>query len=210
MSSLSTSIFSSLAFSLGLLLGMATALPIHETTSASSHGDATLSTTAFSSKTEGSIRYILGKISELKQEICENHSMCRNGMVALEDNNLNFPQITEDGGCLPSGFNKETCLNTITTSLSEYQPYLNYLQENYNLNERTAIDIQTYFKVLIRILKQMENNADEITTPNPVKYDTLSKMLRSQNNWQMNTTFYLTLQSLERFLQYTVRAIRMM
>nr|AAB62246.1 interleukin-6 [Equus caballus] len=208
MNSLSTSTVTPVAFSLGLLLVMATAFPTplplgeDETTS-----NGPLLTTA--DKTKQHIKYILGKISALKNEMCNNFSKCENSKEVLAENNLNLPKMAEKDGCFQSGFNQETCLMKITTGLSEFQIYLEYLQNEFKGEKENVKTMQISTKVLVQILMQKMKNP-EVTTPDPTAKSSLLAKLHSQNEWLKNTTTHLILRSLEDFLQFSLRAVRIM
>ncbi|XP_004676819.1 PREDICTED: interleukin-6 [Condylura cristata] len=211
MSFLSTSVFSPIAFSLGLLLVMATAFPT-PTPLGEDSKDVTLNRLPFTSsnKTEELIKYILIKISALKNEMCKKYDKCDNNKEALAENNLNLPKMTAKDGCFQSGFNKETCLIRITTGLLDFQIYLEYLQYKFEGDKENAEAVLDSTKALSQILRQKVKNPDALTNPNPTANARLLDELKSQNEWLKNTTIHLTLQSLEDFLQFGLRAIRIM
>ncbi|KAF5927762.1 hypothetical protein HPG69_000668 [Diceros bicornis minor] len=225
MNSLSTSAFSPVAFSLGLLLVVATAFPTPLSLGEDSKDDTTsnrpLLTTA--DKTGHHIKYILDKISALKKEghfynnssgvpfqMCNNFSKCENSKEILAENNLNLPKMAEKDGCFQSGFNQETCLKKITTGLSEFQIYLKYLQNQFKSENENAKTIQISTNALVKMLKQKIKNPDEVTSPDPTENTSLLEKLQSQNEWLKNTTIHLILRSLEDFLQFSLRAVRIM
>ncbi|XP_004418987.2 PREDICTED: interleukin-6 [Ceratotherium simum simum] len=212
MNSLSTSAFSPVAFSLGLLLVVATAFPTPLSLGEDSKDDTTsnrpLLTTA--DKTGHHIKYILDKISALKKEMCNNFSKCENSKEILAENNLNLPKMAEKDGCFQSGFNQENCLKKITTGLSEFQIYLKYLQNQFKSENENAKTIQISTNALVKMLKQKIKNPDEVTSPDPTENTSLLEKLQSQNEWLKNTTIHLILRSLEDFLQFSLRAVRIM
>uniref|UniRef100_A0A4X1T6V7 Interleukin-6 n=3 Tax=Sus scrofa TaxID=9823 RepID=A0A4X1T6V7_PIG len=212
MNSLSTSAFSPVAFSLGLLLVMATAFPTPGRLEEDAKGDATSDKMLFTSpdKTEELIKYILGKISAMRKEMCEKYEKCENSKEVLAENNLNLPKMAEKDGCFQSGFNQETCLMRITTGLVEFQIYLDYLQKEYESNKGNVEAVQISTKALIQTLRQKGKNPDKATTPNPTTNAGLLDKLQSQNEWMKNTKIILILRSLEDFLQFSLRAIRIM
>ncbi|XP_014935921.2 interleukin-6 isoform X1 [Prionailurus viverrinus] len=208
MTFLSTSAFSPLAFSLGLLLVVATAFP----TPGPLGGDATSNRLPLTSadKMEELIKYILGKISALKKEMCDNYNKCEDSKEALAENNLNLPKLAEKDGCFQSGFNQETCLTRITTGLQEFQIYLKFLQDKYEGDKENAKSVYTSTNVLLQMLKRKGKNQDEVTIPVPTVEVGLQAKLQSQEEWLRHTTIHLTLRRLEDFLQFSLRAVRIM
>ncbi|XP_059875849.1 interleukin-6 isoform X1 [Delphinus delphis] len=211
MNSLSTSTSGTVAFSLGLLLVTATAFPTPGPLGEDFKDDTTSDRLLLTSpdKTEALIKYILGKISAMRKEMCEKYDKCENSKEALAENNLNLPKMAEKDGCFQSGFNQETCLMRITTGLLEYQIYLDYLQNEYEGDKGSIEAVQISSKALAQILRQKVKNPDEVTTPDPTTNASLMNNLQSQNDdWMKNTKIILILRSLENFLQFSLRAIR--
>ncbi|XP_065739869.1 interleukin-6 isoform X1 [Phocoena phocoena] len=211
MNSLSTSTSGTVAFSLGLLLVTATAFPTPGPLGEDFKDDTTSDRLLLTSpdKTEALIKYILGKISAMRKEMCEKYDKCENSKEALAENNLNLPKMAEKDGCFQSGFNQETCLMRITTGLLEYQIYLDYLQNGYEGDKGSVEAVQISIKALAQILRQKVKNPDEVTTPDPTTNASLMNNLQSQNDdWMKNTKFILILRSLENFLQFSLRAVR--
>ncbi|XP_025849130.2 interleukin-6 [Vulpes vulpes] len=207
MNSLSTS-----AFSLGLLLVMATAFPTPGPLAGDSKDDATSISLPLTSanKVEELIKYILGKISALRKEMCDKFNKCEDSKEALAENNLHLPILEGKDGCFQSGFNQETCLTRITTGLMEFQLHLNILQNNYEGDKENAQSVHMSTKILVQMLKSKVKNQDEVTTPDPTTDATLQAILQSQNEWLKHTTIHLILRSLEDFLQFSLRAVRIM
>ncbi|XP_065739870.1 interleukin-6 isoform X2 [Phocoena phocoena] len=202
---------STIAFSLGLLLVTATAFPTPGPLGEDFKDDTTSDRLLLTSpdKTEALIKYILGKISAMRKEMCEKYDKCENSKEALAENNLNLPKMAEKDGCFQSGFNQETCLMRITTGLLEYQIYLDYLQNGYEGDKGSVEAVQISIKALAQILRQKVKNPDEVTTPDPTTNASLMNNLQSQNDdWMKNTKFILILRSLENFLQFSLRAVR--
>ncbi|XP_024594229.1 interleukin-6 [Neophocaena asiaeorientalis asiaeorientalis] len=202
---------STIAFSLGLLLVTATAFPTPGPLGEDFKDDTTSDRLLLTSpdKTEALIKYILGKISAMRKEMCEKYDKCENSKEALAENNLNLPKMAEKDGCFQSGFNQETCLMRITTGLLEYQIYLDYLQNEYEGDKGSIEAVQISIKALAQILRQKVKNPDEVTTPDPTTNASLMNNLQSQNDdWMKNTKFILILRSLENFLQFSLRAVR--
>nr|Q9XT80.1 RecName: Full=Interleukin-6; Short=IL-6; Flags: Precursor [Delphinapterus leucas]AAD42929.1 interleukin 6 precursor [Delphinapterus leucas] len=202
---------STIAFSLGLLLVTATAFPTPGPLGEDFKDDTTSDRLLLTSpdKTEALIKYILGKISAMRKEMCEKYDKCENSKEALAENNLNLPKMAEKDGCFQSGFNQETCLMRITTGLLEYQIYLDYLQNEYEGDKGSIEAVQISIKALAQILRQKVKNPDEVTTPDPTTNASLMNNLQSQNDdWMRNTKIILILRSLENFLQFSLRAVR--
>lgn len=210
MNSLSTSAFSPVAFSLGLLLVMATAFPTTGPLGGDSKDDATSNRPPLTSadKMEDFIRFILGKISALKKEMCEKYNKCEDSKEALAENNLNLPKLAEEDKCFQSQFNQETCLTRITTGLQEFQIHLKYLEANYEGNKNNAHSVYISTKHLLQKLRPM--NRVEVTTPDPTTDSSLQALFKSQDKWLKHVTIHLILRSLEDFLQFSLRAIRIM
>uniref|UniRef100_A0A8C0CQX9 Interleukin-6 n=1 Tax=Balaenoptera musculus TaxID=9771 RepID=A0A8C0CQX9_BALMU len=147
---------STIAFSLGLLLVMTTAFPTPGPLGEDCKDDTTSGRLLLTSpdKTEALIKYILGKISAMRKEMCEKYDKCENSKEALAENNLNLPKMAEKDGCFQSGFNQETCLMRVTTGLLEYQIYLDYLQNEYEGDKGSIEAVQISIKALVQILRQ--------------------------------------------------------
>ncbi|KAM9697685.1 interleukin-6 [Dama dama] len=207
MNSLFTSAFSPLAVSLGLLLVMASAFPTPGPLGEDFKNDTTPSRLLLTTpdKTEALIKHIVDKISAMRKEICEKNDKCENSKETLAENNLNLPKMEEKDGCFQSGFNQETCLIRSTVGLLEYQTYLDYLQNEYEGDQENVKDLRSSIRTLLQIMRQ--KSIDLVTTPttNP---DLLEKM-QSSNEWVKNAKIILILRSLENFLQFSLRAIRM-
>ncbi|EPY85071.1 interleukin-6 precursor [Camelus ferus] len=173
MNSLSTSAFSPVAFSLGLLLVMATAFPT-PVPLGEDFKDGTTSNRPFTSpdKSEELIKYILGRISAMRKE--------------------------------------ETCLMRITIGLLEFQIYLDYLQNYYEGDKGNTEAVQISTKALIQLLRQKVKQPEEVSTPNPITGSSLLNKLQTENQWMKNTKMILILRSLEDFLQFSLRAVRIM
>ncbi|XP_045684357.1 interleukin-6 isoform X3 [Phyllostomus hastatus] len=137
--------------------------------------------------------------------MCDNHEACKNSKEALTENNLNLPKLTSGDGCFQSGFSQKTCLMRLTAGLAEFQVYLQYLQSTFEDNAKA---MQMRIKALVNILRQ--KSPDEEAIPEPTTDTGLLEQMRSQNEWRKTTTTRLILRSLEDFLQFTQRAVRIM
>ncbi|XP_016015011.1 interleukin-6 isoform X2 [Rousettus aegyptiacus] len=199
--------FRPVAFSLGLLLVMATAFPVPSGEDSKDDTNSNRPQPTSPNQTENLIKSIFLEISEVRNKMCGNDDSCKNSKEALTENNLNLPKMVEKDGCFQSGFNQETCLKKITTGLLEFQIYLDYLQNKFEENAK-AMQMRT--KALVQVLKQKVKNPDEITTPEPTTNSSLLAKLQSQSEWLQTTTIHLILRSLEDFLQFTQRSVRIM
>ncbi|XP_045684355.1 interleukin-6 isoform X1 [Phyllostomus hastatus] len=199
--------FSQLAFSLGLLLVIATAFPTPVSLGEDSKEETTSkrSPLTFPEQTEKLIKTIMLEISKVKDKMCDNHEACKNSKEALTENNLNLPKLTSGDGCFQSGFSQKTCLMRLTAGLAEFQVYLQYLQSTFEDNAKA---MQMRIKALVNILRQ--KSPDEEAIPEPTTDTGLLEQMRSQNEWRKTTTTRLILRSLEDFLQFTQRAVRIM
>ncbi|KAM7119974.1 LOW QUALITY PROTEIN: interleukin-6 [Molossus nigricans] len=207
MNSLCTNTFSPVAFSLGLLLVMATAFPTPVPLGEDSKDDTVSNRSALTSseQTEKLIQSILFEISEVKNKMCDNDESCKNSKEALTENNLNLPKLTKKDGCFHSGFNQETCLMRLTAGLQEFQVYLKYLQNTFEGNAKA---MQTRTKILVKILNQKLKNPVEEATPDPTASAGLLEKMQSQKEWLKTRTAHLILRSFEDFLQFAQRAVR--
>ncbi|XP_007944764.2 interleukin-6 [Orycteropus afer afer] len=205
MNSLSTSTFNPVAFCLGLLLAMASAFP----TGTSLEGDSKDEGTD-ADKTVKFMTTIRFQVTELRKEMCDKYNKCENTTVALARNNLNLPEMTDKDRCFHSGFNQETCLMKIITGLLEFQIYLDYVQNKFEGEKGNIIAVQNTIKSLVQNLKQKVKNSEAVTTPDPSTNAGLLSKLHLQSGWLKNTTINLILQSLDVFMQYSLRATRML
>uniref|UniRef100_A0A8C6MN50 Interleukin-6 n=1 Tax=Moschus moschiferus TaxID=68415 RepID=A0A8C6MN50_MOSMO len=207
MNCLFTSAFSPLAVSLGLLLVMTSAFPTPSPLGEDFKNDTTPSRLLLTTpeKTEALIKHIVDKISAMRKEICEKNDKCENSKETLAENKLNLPKMEEKDGCFQSGFNQGTCLIRSIAGLLEYQTYLDYLQNEYEGNQENVKDLQSGIRTLIQIMQQ--KSADLITIP--TANTDLQEKMQSSNEWVKNAKIILILRSLENFLQFSLRAIRM-
>ncbi|KAM6202325.1 LOW QUALITY PROTEIN: interleukin-6 [Rhynchocyon petersi] len=208
MNSLSTSVFFPVAFTMGLLLVMASAFPTWTPPGGDSKDDATSSRPTIPDKTKDLMKSIIAKVDALRKEMCEKYDKCENSSEALAGNNMNLPKMTEGDGCFTSVFNRENCLTKITTGLLEFQIYLDYVQNKFDGNKETVLVVQKYIKALVPILKQKVKNP--VTTPDPTARASLLSKLQPQSEWLKNTTINLILQSFDNFMQFSLRASRVM
>ncbi|XP_045155398.1 interleukin-6-like [Echinops telfairi] len=209
MKSLSTSTFSPVAFSLGLLLMMASAFPTPRPLEGDSKGDAISDTPRTSSKEILDVLMsTLSQVEELRKEICDKKDKCENSRRALAENNLNLPKMREEDRCFQDGFNKETCLRRIITGLSQFHSYMKFVGNTLEEENRKLSGVLKSIKALIQLLK--ENHPNEIATPDPTTSATELPTWQVNIKWLKNTTINLSLQSLEKFIQFIVRAVWLM
>uniref|UniRef100_A0A8D2KBS1 Interleukin-6 n=1 Tax=Urocitellus parryii TaxID=9999 RepID=A0A8D2KBS1_UROPR len=121
--------------SLGLLV-VATAFPTSVTRNKP--------TRASSEKTAGQISYLIKEVFEMRKELCKNDETCIKSHVAVSENNLNLPKMTEKDGCFQTGYNRDNCLVRITSGLLEFQVYLRYIRNKFqeSKNRDTAEHVQ--------------------------------------------------------------------
>uniref|UniRef100_A0A8D2JNZ9 Interleukin-6 n=1 Tax=Sciurus vulgaris TaxID=55149 RepID=A0A8D2JNZ9_SCIVU len=206
-----SSAFLPVAF-LGLLLVVATAFPTSELPREDVEEGVTsnkpMRTT--SDKTGEQISYLIKEVFELRKQLCKNDETCIKSQVAVSENNLNLPKMTEKDGCFQTGYNRDNCLVRITSGLLEFQIYLKYIQNKFqdSKDNDRAQHVQYSSKALIEILKEEVKNPDKIILPSPTANASLMEKLESQNDWQKIMTIQLILSSLEDFLQFTMRAVR--
>uniref|UniRef100_A0A8C4YIH1 Interleukin-6 n=1 Tax=Gopherus evgoodei TaxID=1825980 RepID=A0A8C4YIH1_9SAUR len=123
-------------------------------------------------------------------QMCEKFTVCDNSMEMLAQNNLNLPKITEEDGCLLSGFNEEKCLRGISSGLFAFQTYLEYVRETF-ISE-----------------KQKMKNPDAVIVPDPATQSTLFEKLKSNKKWIEKISTHLILRDFTSFMEKTVRAVR--
>ncbi|XP_075398815.1 interleukin-6-like [Tenrec ecaudatus] len=210
MKSLSTSTFSPVAFSLGLLLMMASAFPTPRPLEGDSKGDAISDTPPLTSSKETLevLMSILSQVEELRKEMCDKYDTCESSREALAENNLNLPKMREEDRCFQDGFNKETCLRRLITGLSQFYKYMGFVGSTLEEENRKLSGVLKSIKALIQLLKK--NHPNEIATPDPTTNVTELPTWHLNIKWLKNTTINLSLQSLEKFIQFSVRAVRLM
>ncbi|XP_053409697.1 interleukin-6 [Nycticebus coucang] len=212
MNFLSTSAFSAVAFSLGLLLVTATAFPTsgpleNLEEDATSPKPLSLSTPE---QTEGLINHIIMEIDDLNGKMCNKGIKCEDDSHVLEDSKLPLPRLKDDDGCFETGFNRDECLTRITYGLMSYEKYLAYIEGKFegDMNEAIALDLGT--KHLIDVLKEKLTNPTVEVTPDPTTDADLVGQLDSQEDWQQYTAIHFILVNLKAYLQNTFRALRHM
>ncbi|XP_053873608.1 interleukin-6 [Malaclemys terrapin pileata] len=145
---------------------------------------------------------------KLKDEMCEKFTVCDNSMEMLAQNNLNLPKITEEDGCLLSGFNEEKCLSGISSGLFTFQTYLEYVQETF-ISEKQKVESICYgTKHLANTVRQMVKNPDAVIMPDPATQSTLFAKLKSNKKWIEKISTHLILRDFTSFMEKTVRAVR--
>ncbi|KFV82123.1 Interleukin-6, partial [Struthio camelus australis] len=145
-------------------------------------------------------------------QMCEKFTVCENSMEMLVQNNLNLPKVTEEDGCLLSGFDEarahEKCLRKISSGLFAFQTYLEYVQETFT-SERQKVESLCYStKHLATTLRQMVINPDDVIIPDSATQKSLLVKLKSDKTWIEKITTHLILRDFTSFMEKTVRAVR--
>uniref|UniRef100_A0A8C4YH31 Interleukin-6 n=1 Tax=Gopherus evgoodei TaxID=1825980 RepID=A0A8C4YH31_9SAUR len=141
-------------------------------------------------------------------QMCEKFTVCDNSMEMLAQNNLNLPKITEEDGCLLSGFNEEKCLRGISSGLFAFQTYLEYVRETF-ISEKQKVESICYgTKHLANTMRQMMKNPDAVIVPDPATQSTLFEKLKSNKKWIEKISTHLILRDFTSFMEKTVRAVR--
>uniref|UniRef100_K7FSQ0 Interleukin-6 n=1 Tax=Pelodiscus sinensis TaxID=13735 RepID=K7FSQ0_PELSI len=148
------------------------------------------------------------KAAKLKDEMCEKFTVCDNSMEMLAQNDLNLPKITEEDGCLLSGFNEEKCLSGISSGLFTFQTYLEYVQETLITEKQKVESICYGTKHLANTVRQMVKNPGAVIMPDPATQNTLFAKLKSNKKWIEKITTHLILRDFTSFMEKTVRAVR--
>uniref|UniRef100_A0A8C9PV66 Interleukin-6 n=1 Tax=Spermophilus dauricus TaxID=99837 RepID=A0A8C9PV66_SPEDA len=142
----------------GLLLVVATAFPASELYREDGENSVTRNkpTRATSEKNAGQISYLIKEVFEMRKELCKNDETCIKSHVAVSENNLNLPKMTEKDGCFQIGYNGDNCLVRVTSGLLEFQVYLRYIRNKFqeSKNRDRAEHVQFSSKALTEILKQ--------------------------------------------------------
>ncbi|XP_077897410.1 interleukin-6-like [Ictidomys tridecemlineatus] len=198
--------------SLGLLLVVATAFPASEFKREKGENSVIRNkpTRASSGKTAGQISYLIKEVFEMRKELCKNDETCMKSHVAVFENHLNLPKMTEKDGCFQTGYNRDNCLVRITSGLLEFQVYLRYIRNKFQEGKNKDRAEHVYFssKALIEILKREVKDPNKIVLPSPTANIHLLAKLASQNDWQKVMTMQLILSNFENFLQFALRAVR--
>ncbi|XP_010077063.1 PREDICTED: interleukin-6 [Pterocles gutturalis] len=141
-------------------------------------------------------------------QLCEKFTVCVNSMEMLVQNNLNLPKVTEEDGCLFTGFDEDKCLKKIASGLYTFQPYLEYVQETFTSEKKNAELLCYGTGHLAHTIKQMVIHPDEVIIPDPAAQKSLRAKLRSDKAWIEKITTHLILRDFTSFMEKTVRAIR--
>ncbi|XP_005377438.1 PREDICTED: interleukin-6 [Chinchilla lanigera] len=202
---LSTSTFLPLAF-LGLLLVTATAFPTSQVPQ-----DFTADRITMPSKLTTSASQVFGMFIQVHKDVKALKSeISKHKVETAVLNNLDLPKLRTEDGCFYRGYNWETCQLKIITGLLKFQTYLQYVQNKLKSDseDRKPERIYTGVKSLSLLMKAKVNSTEEIVSPSPTANASLLKKLESQNETQMLLSIEIILQSLEEFLQESMRAIR--
>ncbi|KAM8981757.1 interleukin-6 [Sarcophilus harrisii] len=146
----------------------------------------------------------------LKEENGENQSMCDNSSTILAENNLVFPNLTEQDGCFYSGFNKETCLINLISKLQEFDGYFQFMENELKEKKSRIEALKMFTTQLAESLKKLMMGADLVPTLNPTASHDLVLKLKSLNEWSRKVALHLSLCRYIKFMEHTIRAIRNM
>ncbi|XP_043921438.1 interleukin-6-like [Protopterus annectens] len=148
------------------------------------------------------------KSDYLKTQLCDKDAVCDNSMEILLQNSLALPRITVEDGCYGSNFNKERCLQKITSGLYLYLPYLHFVQDVLDNEQKQVKSLVPTTKQLATALMINSNNKAEETDKNAQK--TLLEALSSEKLWVQKETSRFILRDFTIFMQKTIRAVRHM
>ncbi|XP_010285630.1 PREDICTED: interleukin-6, partial [Phaethon lepturus] len=141
-------------------------------------------------------------------QMCEKFTVCENSMELLVRNNLNLPRVTEEDGCLLTGFDEDKCLRKISSGLYTFQTYLEYVRETF-ISEKQNIELLCYStEHLARTVRQMVINPNEVIIPDLAAQKSLRAKLKSDKTWIEKITTHLILRDFTSFMEKTVRAVR--
>ncbi|XP_069816571.1 interleukin-6 [Dendropsophus ebraccatus] len=149
---------------------------------------------------------LVTKAGELSKEICRTSDLCFNSAEHLLRVDLKLPEIDMESGCLSKKFQKEKCLPKISSDLLKFQIYLEFLTETMPSKKAIIEFMQVESKHVANAVKHLEENPSEDkddTTTGITKDD-----LRSKYQWNQTLTSYTILSSFQKYMEYTVRAVR--
>ncbi|XP_069629575.1 interleukin-6 [Haliaeetus albicilla] len=153
-------------------------------------------------------RLLHARAAQLQEEMCEKFTVCKNSMEMLAQNNLNLPKVTEEDGCLLTGFDEDKCLRKISSGLFTFQTYLEYIQETFTSEKQNVESLCYTTEHLANTIRQMVVNPDEVIIPDSATQESLRAKLKSNKNWIEKITTHLILRDFTSFMEKTVRAIR--
>uniref|UniRef100_A0A8C3JD12 Interleukin-6 n=1 Tax=Calidris pygmaea TaxID=425635 RepID=A0A8C3JD12_9CHAR len=195
-----------------LLLPGAAAAPLPAAAAADSSGEAELEEAAGRrAALPDSLRLarlLHARATQLKEEMCEKFTVCENSMEMLAQNHLNLPKVTEEDGCLLTGFDEDKCLKKISSGLYAFQTYLEYIQDTFTSEKQNVESLCYGTEHLARTLKEMVINPDEVIIPDSATQESLRAKLKSDKTWIEKITIHLILRDFTSFMEKTVRAVR--
>ncbi|XP_054017370.1 interleukin-6 [Dryobates pubescens] len=153
-------------------------------------------------------RLLHDRATQLQQEMCEKFTVCENSMEMLLRNDLNLPKVTEEDGCLLTGFDEDKCLRKISSGLYTFQTYLEYIKETFASEKQNVESLCYSTEHLAHTIRQMVTNPDEVMIPDPATRESLRAKLRTSKSWIEKITTHLILRDFTSFMEKTVRAVR--
>ncbi|XP_065522380.1 interleukin-6 [Lathamus discolor] len=153
-------------------------------------------------------RLLHARAAQLQEEMCKKFTVCENSMEMLIHNNLNLPKVTEEDGCLLTGFSEDKCLRRISSGLYTFQTYLQFIQETFTSEKQNIESLCYTTEHLAHTIKQMVINPDEIIIPDSATQASLRAKLKSGKTWIEKITTHLILRDFTSFMEKTVRAVR--
>ncbi|XP_030340856.1 interleukin-6 [Strigops habroptila] len=153
-------------------------------------------------------RLLHARATQLQEEMCEKFTVCENSMEMLVQNNLNLPKVTEEDGCLLTGFNEDKCLMKISSGLYTFQTYLKFVQETFTSEKQNIESLCYTTEHLAHTVKQMVINPNEVIIPDSATQESLRAKLKSDKIWIEKITTHLILRDFTSFMEKTVRAVR--
>ncbi|XP_074006874.1 LOW QUALITY PROTEIN: interleukin-6 [Numenius arquata] len=141
-------------------------------------------------------------------QMCEKFTVCENSMEMLAQNHLNLPKVTEEDGCLLTGFDEDKCLRKISSGLYAFQTYLEYVQDTFTSEKQNVESLCYGTEHLARTIRQMVINPDEVIIPDSATQESLRAKLKSDKTWIEKITTHLILRDFTSFMEKTVRAVR--
>ncbi|XP_040820937.1 interleukin-6 [Ochotona curzoniae] len=144
--------------------------------------------------------------------MCNYDADCLDCKQVLSDVNLTLPQLTERDGCFPSAPNQEICLMRITAGLLEFEIYLKHLQNKFKSDEENNnMDIVLQnSQTLVKNLRPKVNTTEEAPTLEPATLTSLKENMQLKEQWRRTQTIHYILCGLKDFLEFTLRAVRLM
>ncbi|XP_074123287.1 interleukin-6 [Sminthopsis crassicaudata] len=153
---------------------------------------------------------LYSEATDLKNKICESQNICDNSTMILAENNLVFPNLTEQDGCFHSEFNKEACLIKIISNLQEFDGYLQFMESEMTEKKSRAELLKVTTADLALALNNLMKVADPVPTLNPTASHNLVLNLKSLEKWPRKVALHLSLWYYIKLMEHTIRIIRYM